>query len=458
MDKKLLNFRKTFPGFNETLETDFSDGHAFDKDQLFDLRGRLGDAYKRVLDRAEHEKRELSPAEDDGTNYANELLTELNHEITRRTAKPVKSIQLHGKNSDDKGRELRLEDGKVNARYRDHFAVTPDSWNGRYDEFFEAVLTRKGDPRLFAEKRDMSGLTGVGGAFAMPATVEAAIIDGGIEGDILLERVRQFKMTARSHVIPAFDGKNHSGEKTFYGGYTAQWKPETSEATETDCALRAIGLNAHTLAVYSGMSWELQSDAPSLANSISGVLSRGLRFELEDEILNGNGVGGSFLGVLNSDALIQVNRQGAAAVSYIDLVNVIARLAPAFWADAIWCINPDCLPQIFLMQDPGNRYIYTGEASNVAGRPAPTLCGFPVKWTEKAQALGTLGDVVLFSPSLYALGLREGLSFATTEAAKWKQAITSFRMLGRFAGQPLLDEPIVPRHGSNTLSAFVALK
>ena len=42
MDKKLLNFRKTFPGFNETLETDFSDGHAFDKDQLFDLRGRLG--------------------------------------------------------------------------------------------------------------------------------------------------------------------------------------------------------------------------------------------------------------------------------------------------------------------------------------------------------------------------------------------------------------------------------
>ncbi len=456
MDTRLLNFRKTFPGFSETLDDDFSDANIYSKEALFDLRGRLGEAYKRVLDRVEHEKRELSPVEDEATNYCNELLSELNREITRRTQKPAKAIRLGAET--DKGRELRLEDGKINARYRDHFKVGPDAWSGQYDEFFEAVLTRKSDPRLFAERRDLSGLTGAGGAFAMPQTVEASILDSAIEGDVLLERVRQYKMTARSHVIPAVDGEDHSGAKTFAGGFVAQWKPETAEATETDCALRAIELNAHTLAVYSGMSWELQNDVPSLANSISGVLSRGLRFELEDEVLNGTGVGGSFLGVLHSDALIEVSRQTANQVSYVDLVGMIRRLYPAFWSDAIWCINPDCLAQIFQMQDPGGRYIYTGEAGNVAGRPAPTLCGFPVMWTEKAQALGTLGDVVLFSPSLYALGLREGLSFATSESAKWTKAITSFRMLGRFAGQPLLSKPITPRHGSSTLSAYVALK
>jgi len=346
-----------------------------------------------------------------------------------------------------------MRPGFINPKGRDILPQTVDSYQGDYDAWVKDALSRQGNPRLF-ETRTSSGISGVAGGFAIPSPLANLVWDAGLEDSLLLQRLQVFPMTAPTLDIAAFDGEAHNS--VLFGGFSAQWLGETDAATESDCRLRAITLTAHKIAIYSGFSHELWQDAPALSGTISGVLSRALRFELEDVVLHGSGIGRP-LGILQSASRISVSRAGAGAIAWADLVGMRTRLYPGFTGSAIWIIHPAVLGELLVMEDTGGSLIWTGNPGSVASGQPSTLMGLPVMISEKASDLGTEGDVILLDPGKYALGVREGLFFETSNSPAWSQAITSFRMLGRFAGQPLLDSTITPRRGANSLGWCVTL-
>jgi len=344
--------------------------------------------------------------------------------------------------------------GKVGARGKDLFEPTNDPFNSDWNEFFRAVLSRKPDPRLF-EVRTASTLTGAAGGFAVPSPLASFIYDSGLETSEVLRRLMAIPMDSATLDICAYDGESHQG--TLYGGFAAQWLPETAAATESDVVLRNMTLTAHTLCLYSGYTLEVGMDSPNLAAEISSIASRGLTFELEDSVINGIGANQP-LGFLSSPSRIGVSRATAGQISYTDLVNMVVRLYPLFRENALWIVNPEAMAQLHLMEDAANSLIWTASAGNVAGGQPPTLLGFPVWVSEKARGLGEEGDIILVDPSKYVLGTRRQLIFEVSNSPAWSQRIVSWRMVGRFSGQCLLDTAITPRRGTNSLSWCVTLR
>ena len=94
-----------------------------------------------------------------------------------------------------------------------------------------------------------------------------------------------------------------------------------------------------------------------------------------------------------------------------------------------------------------------------------TLWGRPFIVTEKCQATGTTGDIILadFGAGHYVIADRE-MRIAGSRHVDVGQGHYGFRndetwwkVVLRVYGQPLLGAPITPKHGPDTVSPFVAL-
>jgi len=85
--------------------------------------------------------------------------------------------------------------------------------------------------------------------------------------------------------------------------------------------------------------------------------------------------------------------------------------------------------------------------------------GRPLILTEKAQALGTQGDIGLADFSQYYIGQKAGggLKTATSIHLRFDYDEVAFRFVMRYDGQPGWLSALTPRRGSNTLSPFVVL-
>lgn len=86
-----------------------------------------------------------------------------------------------------------------------------------------------------------------------------------------------------------------------------------------------------------------------------------------------------------------------------------------------------------------------------------SLLGREIIFTEKSPALGSKGDIVLCDFKGYAVCLTPQIGVQTSDAVRWYENERSFRIETRVDGTMLLDEPIVPRKGSDTLSTTVVL-
>jgi HK97 family phage major capsid protein len=85
------------------------------------------------------------------------------------------------------------------------------------------------------------------------------------------------------------------------------------------------------------------------------------------------------------------------------------------------------------------------------------LFGRPVIETEYNPNLGTLGDILLASPSQYALIAKAGIQAASSIHVKFVEDETAFRFVYRVDGQPIWASAVTAFDGTNTVSPFVAL-
>jgi len=86
--------------------------------------------------------------------------------------------------------------------------------------------------------------------------------------------------------------------------------------------------------------------------------------------------------------------------------------------------------------------------------------GKPIIFSEHAQTLGALGDILYLDWSQYLVGQkagRGGVSFATSIHLKFDYDQTAFRWVMRIDGQDWWPSDQTPRYSSDTISPFIAL-
>lgn len=346
--------------------------------------------------------------------------------------------------------------------------------DGLYDTpaaFFQnALLNPQGmDSESLAKRgklQNYSSSTGEGGGYLIPEEWRSTIFAGPeIAEAVVRPRATVIPMSSKSLHFPAIDFSTEVGE--VYGGMVFYWMDEGGTIPTTDALFASIELNAHRLAGAAAVPNDTLKDAAALDAWLRGSLPRGIR-EFEDRaFLKGDGVKKP-LGALHAanPGLIVAGDETGQSTSTITWKNVLqmfSRLLPEAYDNAVWVIDPSCIPEIYTMAvevGTGGSAVMVGDGTQSAAvSPQNTLLGLPIKWSRKTPAtLGTQGDINLADFRYYAIGDRQDVRVDTSEHVQFLQDNTVFKVIERVDGQPLLLSPLTPENGGPTLSAFVQLE
>lgn len=330
-----------------------------------------------------------------------------------------------------------------------NFKVAPDS---------RLVYFRDNEERMgTAETKDMSGASGAGGGFLIPAEFQAQLQAAVAERSIVRQRATIIPMRRRQIDIPVVDQTGTtSGQPHWFGGMRFYWAEEASAKTETDAAFKQASLVAHKLIGYTRVSDELVDDsAISLEAFFSGPFgfAGGVAWMEDYGFLRGTGAGQP-LGVIDAGCTIIVPRAAVNAVAFTDLAHMLEHALPG--GRFVWVISQSLLSEFIQMSGPAGNASYVWIPNARDGVPG-TLFGYPVVWSEKPPAIGSKGDVGLYDFSYYVIGDRQATTVESTKYDRWSYDQTSWRVVHRVDGQPWLSDWLTLQDGATTVSPFVVL-
>jgi HK97 family phage major capsid protein len=430
---------------------------------------------KNILAVAERDARELSDAE--ATRYDGELKKLVGYERALELEEHALELErggtgvLVGSGSGEDLGQLRNTGAPVpfkakGRRYVEMFGATNNAGFKDLNEFLKVIHSNSfGDPRIAAAAQGMSeGVFSDGGAL-VPTEFSAQLLDASLESEIVRSRATVYPMTSATKIIAGLDNSDNSGSAP-YGGLSLQWAAEAASANVKKAKTRTIQLTAQKGMIFSYATSEVIADGLNFDQIVGGAIVKALGWGLDYAFLNGDGAGKP-KGVLTDPALIVVAKesspsQPANTVWYQNIVNMFSRLHPGCLANAVWVVNPSCLPQLLRMQITVMNVLGT---ENVGGSAVPVfstnggdfrLLGKPVLLTEKLPALSSQGDILLADFSQFAVGIRKEITLDRSIAPGFQTDEVAYRCIVRVDGQGLWKSAFTPKNGS-TLSWCVAL-
>jgi len=328
-------------------------------------------------------------------------------------------------------------------------------------EFFKAVYVAAVRPSQM-DKRLLS-LKSTGANEAIPSQggfLVTSDIASGIHEQMwgvgnVLSRFNAINVSGNGLTINAIDETSRAAGSRM-GGVRGYWMAEGVDKTASKPTFRQIELKLKKVAALVYATDELLQDTMALEDWINNNVPNELRFMVEDSIIDGTGIGMP-LGILQSGALVSAVRTDANEVDADDIGRMWATryVGPS---DYVWFINQAVLPQLYRMTVASGGY--TGAYMPPGGlsvAPYGTLLGRPVFETEYNPYLGTLGDILLASPSQYALITKGGVQSASSIHVNFVADETAFRFVYRVDGEPIWASPVTAFDGTSTISPFVAL-
>jgi HK97 family phage major capsid protein len=332
--------------------------------------------------------------------------------------------------------------------------------DSEFSDFLEAAITllagKGGDVRL----KDMSELIPGDGGVLVPEEFRAELMMLALEEAVIRSRARVIPMGSSSLRYPTIRDTSHA--TNVFGGMSGTWVAEggsVSSATNQP-SFSSVRLVANKLTAYSVASNELLSDsAISLEALILSLYPQAVAYFEDDAFINGTGVGQP-LGIINAAALVSIAKEtGQAATTLVweNLLNMYARMLPSSIGRAVWIAHNDVFPQLAVLAlsvGTGGGPVWMG---NGVGSPPITILGRPVIFTEKAQTLGTAGDIFFVDLSHYLIGDRQALTMNRSEHVLFTTDEIVWRFIQRLDGRPWLTSALTPRNGSNTVSPYLNL-
>ena len=316
-------------------------------------------------------------------------------------------------------------------------------------EFAHAVKAHasgRTDPRLMAQATYGNSEVGSEGGFSIPASLAEGILTA-LDGDDSLARYCQTIEIDRNRIslpvdeIPAWN--------TTTGVY-ASWLGEgrTLSPKKPNLAEREIVL--HPLKCLVPVSEELDQDSVGLSAWLEFKFGESVREKMNQAIISGTGLDQP-LGIMNSPALITVDKESGQAAGTLLGANILAmleRLLASGFSRSVFVANPDCM-----------RHLASAGIESTQAFQTGSIMGRPVIWSEAAKALGTAGDLILADLSHYLIVKRKNdPSIAKSLHVWFDQDLAAYRLIYRAAGQPLLSSPVQPPNSSLSRSTCVALE
>lgn len=299
--------------------------------------------------------------------------------------------------------------------------------------------------------------TGADGGFLIPPQFAKDIFQLSLDDEALLPLTDNVEVSSNSMVFP-------KDETTPWGtdGITVAWQGEGSAAPASKPKLGTAALRLKKLMALVPITDELLSDTDALTSYLPKKVASRMQWKINESILFGDGAGVP-QGALAGGALItQAKDSGQATntLSAMNLANMISRLPPGSFKNAVWVINNNVLPALFTLTL-GNYPIYLplgGGQGGIVSSPYGMLLGRPVYVSQHANSFSAQGDVILADLSYYQTITKEGgMQTATSMHLYFDADATAFRTIFRMDGQSKIAAPIAPAKGSTTLSPFVQL-
>lgn len=326
-------------------------------------------------------------------------------------------------------------------------------------EFFMAVKNAATspsqlDPRLLPLKA-----TGLNesipsqGGFLVPQSTAPGILERMYNTGSLLNLFSNRDSVAGNNMSYNIVDETSRADGSRFGGLTSYWGAEGGTKSASKPKFRQLELKLKKIYALSVATDELLEDAPALESWLTRTVPDELRFRVEDSIINGDGVGKP-LGILQSPSLKSAVRTDANEIDAFD----IARMWAARWVgvnDYVWLGNAAIFPQLLTMTI-GDQPMYM-PAGGIGSLPNAMLLGRPYYDTEYNPALGTLGDLLLVSPSQYQMIEKSGgIQYATSIHVYFTTDESAFRFVYRIDGAPVWNG-LLTLKDTNTVSPFVAL-
>jgi len=360
-----------------------------------------------------------------------------------------------GTSTSGDGRGLGLRGPGEAKDYRSLYGSKDMSaWNDKDISFFAAVFSGRAHPGLTV--RAMTESVPSDGGFLVPGELAAQIHAVSLENEIVMPRCFVQPMKSNEIDIPAMAIGDHSAN--LYGGFIASYTAEQGEIDETDPKVRSMKLNAKKLTGMLRFSSELAQDIPGGESQLINICGKGLSWYRDKAFLKGTGAGEP-LGILNADCTIEVAKetgQTAGTIVYENLTEMVGRLHPACFLNSVWICQVTAIPQLLQLS------MAVGTGGSVYPVLSETngewkILTRPVVFTEKTEAVGTSGDIILADLSQYVVGLRSEMRFDQSIHAHFATDEMLARLIERHDGQPLWSEALTLEDGTNTVSPFVKL-
>ncbi len=318
-----------------------------------------------------------------------------------------------------------------------------------------AIEGKDGDP-MYVSKAAMDEGSGATGGYLVPPALSLALLKSLAEKGFIFPRALKVGMGTRTLKCPAVDLSSTAtaGVSPFFGGMTFTWGPPTV-VPETEPKFREVDLTAWDLLGFAVMSNQFLADAgPEAEQFLVEIIARAAAWQAEYAFLRGLGTPNSMpLGIVNPQTSIFVARNSATDVKAVDIATMAENLYPGGWCNAVWACNPTVLTKLAQL----TQFVLNGWHYHEGGA-AGFLMTRPLFVTEKLPALGTAGDLVLFDPSAYVIGMRQEVLVDASPHSRFANNQTDFRTWLRLDGKPWFNAPATLADGTTTVSMGVVLQ
>lgn len=297
------------------------------------------------------------------------------------------------------------------------------------------------------------------GGFLIPETMRSQLLQIALESAVVRPRATVIPMDSLRVPIPMVDST--SNVSSVYGGVVAYWTEESAALTESQGSFGRVVLDAKKLTALAIAPNELIQDASAFGGFISTAFPAAIAWYEDIAFMKGTGVGEplGFIGAGNTSTVTVTAETGQGANTLVleNILKMYSRMLPGSLSRGVWIADIQTFPQLATMA----LSVGTGGSAvwltNAADSPPMTILGRPVIFTEKANTLGTAGDITFVDLSYYLIGDRMSMTAMSSEHVRFTQDQTAYRVIERVDGRPWLQSAITPQNGGSTLSPFVNL-
>jgi HK97 family phage major capsid protein len=330
--------------------------------------------------------------------------------------------------------------------------------------------TGRSDPRLkFGQIKSAGANETIAseGGFLVQEDFSTSLLNLVHETGGLINLVTNIPISSASNALklPTIDETSRQ-RGSRWGGVRAYWLAEGEQKIDSKPKFAEISLGLNKLAALGYATDELLADSTALQAIMTQGFTEEIRFEVEDSIVNGNGVGKP-LGFLNSGAVITVSKdsgQAAGTITFNNLVRMLDRLPVRSRRNAVWLVaDSQVETALYSLTLPGAFgypiYLPPGQNNQTPGNQTlGTLLGRPVMPVEYLPALGTVGDICLVDLSEYIMIDKGGVQAAESMHVRFIYDEMTFRMVYRVDGKPAWRQPVTTANGAITKSPFIVLQ